>query len=93
MPKRIVGTIPWIQNGKQTSKVVDARKAFGDPEQAAAQVAYFDVHGSPQERRLARLAYQQYIGKRLRGPNKGVKKPRPPKKRATKAAKGKKVSR
>jgi hypothetical protein len=93
MAKQIVGTIPWIQNGKQTTKIVDAKKAFSDPEQAAAQVAFFDAIGDPQQKRLARLAFQQYIGKRLRGPNKGVKNKKPSKKQATKAVKGKKTAR
>ena len=89
MAKRIAGTVPWIQNGKQTAKIVDAEKAFGDPVQAAAQVAFFDANGTPQERRLARLAYQQFQGKRLRGPNKGVKKAKPTKKQARKSVRGK----
>jgi hypothetical protein len=87
--RRIAGTVPWVHNGKQTAKIVDAKKAFEDPEQAAAQVAFFDANGDPQQRRLARLAYQQFQGKRLRGPNKGVKKAKPTQKHARKAARGK----
>jgi hypothetical protein len=70
LAKRITGTTPWIQNGKQTNRIVDAKQAFGDPAQAAAQVAFFDANGDPEQRRLARLAFQQFQGKRLRGPNK-----------------------
>jgi hypothetical protein len=91
--KRIAGTVPWIQNGKQTSKIVDAKQAFGDPAQAAAQVRFFDESGNPQQRRLARLAYQQFQGKRLRGPNKEEKPSKPARKRATHATKGRKRAR
>jgi hypothetical protein len=87
LAKRIGGTTPWIQNGKQTARIVDAKEAFGDPAQAAAQVAFFDAHGDPQQRRLARLAYQQFQGKRLRGPNKAAKPVTPAKAKAKKVAK------
>jgi hypothetical protein len=90
LAKRIAGTVPWIQNGKQTSRIVDAKQAFGDPVQAAAQVRFFDESGDPQQRRLARLAYQQFQGKRLRGPNKDEKPSKPARKRAAKTTKGKK---
>ncbi len=87
MAKRIGGTTPWILNGKQTGKIVDAKQAFGDPAQAAAQVAFFDANGDPRQRRLARLAYQQFQGKRLRGPNKAAKAAKPARAKAKKAAK------
>jgi hypothetical protein len=86
LAKRIAGTTPWIQNGKQTSRIVEAKLAFGDPAQAAAQVAFFDAHGDPQQRRLARLAFQQFQGKRLRGPNKPRKAATPVKAKARKKA-------
>lgn len=87
MAKRIGGTTPWIRNGKQTGRIVDAEQAFGDPAQAAAQVAFFDAHGDSRQRRLARMAYQQFQGKRLRGPNKAAKAATPKAK-----AKAKKVA-
>jgi len=49
-----------------TQKVVDAEQAFSDEEQAKAQVLYFEKKGSGAEKRLARLAYRQWQGKRLR---------------------------
>jgi phage I-like protein len=93
LAKRIGGTTPWIENGKQTGKIVDAKQAFGDSVQAAAQVAFFDAHGDPQQRRLARLAYQQFQGKRLRGPNKAAKPVRAAKAKAKKVAKPRKSGR
>ncbi len=66
MPKKIVGSVLWIEKGKQTEKVVDAERAFSDEDQAKAQVLYFEKKGSGVEKRLARLAYRQWQGKRFR---------------------------
>ena len=34
MPKQIVGSVHWIENGRQTSRLVDVQEAFNDPAQA-----------------------------------------------------------
>ncbi len=65
MPK-ISGSVFWIQKGKQTQKVVDAEQAFSDLAQAKAQVIYFEKKGSAAEKKLARLAFRQWQGKRFR---------------------------
>ena len=66
MAMKIGGSVYWIEKGKQTQKVVDAGKAFSDEEQAKAQVLYFEKKGSPAEKKLARLAFRQWQGKRFR---------------------------
>jgi hypothetical protein len=65
MPK-IGGSVLWIEKGKQTEKAVDAERAFSDFEQAKAQVLYFEKKGSAAEKKLARLAFRQWQGKRFR---------------------------
>jgi len=65
MPK-IGGSVYWIENGKRTEKVVDAQQAFSNDEQAKAQVLFFEKKGSAAEKRLARLAFRQWQGKRFR---------------------------
>ena len=65
MPK-VSGSVFLIEKGKQTQKVVDAEQAFSDLEQAKAQVLYFEKKGSAAEKKLARLAYRQWQGKRFR---------------------------
>ncbi len=65
MPK-IGGSVYWIENGKPTEKVVDAQQAFSNDEQAKAQVLFFEKKGSAAEKRLARLAFRQWQGKRFR---------------------------
>lgn len=66
MPKKIGGSVYWIEKGKQTQKVVEADKAFSDEEQAKAQVLFFEKKGNRAEKKLARLAFRQYQGKRFR---------------------------
>ena len=63
---KIVGSVYWIEKGKPTTKVVTAAQAFGDPAQAEQQVLYFDRQGSATEKKLARLGYRQFQGKRYR---------------------------
>ena len=63
---KVGGSAFWIEKGKQTQKVVDAEQAFADLEQAKAQVIYFEKKGSAAERKLARLAFRQWQGKRFR---------------------------
>jgi len=66
MPKQIVGNVHWIENGKQTSRLVDVGVAFSDPDQAAAQVLFVEASGDREQIRLVRLAYRQYQGQRYR---------------------------
>ncbi len=63
---KIGGSVLWIERGKQTEKVVEAERAFSDEDQAKAQVLFFETKGSTAEKRLARLAYRQWQGKRFR---------------------------
>ena len=63
---KVAGSVFWIEKGKLTQKVVDAERAFSDLEQAKAQVIYFEKKGSAAERKLARLAFRQWQGKRFR---------------------------
>jgi hypothetical protein len=70
MPKQIAGNVYWIENSRQTIKLVDAEAAFSDVEQAVAQVQFAESSGVKKEIRLARLAYRQYQGMRYRGENK-----------------------
>lgn len=78
MPKQIVGSVHWIENGRQTNRLVDVREAFGDLDQARSQVQFAEASGDKKEIRLVRLAYRQVQGMRFRG--EGKAKP----KRATK---------
>jgi hypothetical protein len=66
--RRITGSVHEIVAGRQTGTLLTAEQAFSDPAQAQAQVHYFEEHGTRAEVRLARLAYRQYQGKRLRRP-------------------------
>ena len=65
MPK-VGGSVFWIEKGKQTQTVVNAEQAFSDLKQAKAQVLFFEKKGSAAERKLARLAFRQWQGKRFR---------------------------
>lgn len=62
----IGGSVLWIERGRQTEKVVDAERAFSDEDQAKAQVLFFEKKGSAAEKKLARLAFRQWQGKRFR---------------------------
>ncbi len=64
----ITGNVSQIVGGRQISKMLTAEQAFGDPEQAAAQVEWAESNGSKEMIRLTRLAYRQYQGKRYRAP-------------------------
>ncbi len=63
---KIGGSVFWIEKGKQTEKVVEAEQAFSDEDQAKAQVLFFETKGSTTEKKLARLAYREWQGKRFR---------------------------
>ena len=63
---KVGGSVFWIAKGKQTQKIVNAEAAFSDQDQAKAQVLYFEKKGTAAERKLARLAYRQWQGKRFR---------------------------
>lgn len=65
--KKVTGTVLKIVNGKPIDEKLSAEKAFGDIEQARAQVLYVERHGSKEEKRLVRLAFRQYQGMRFRG--------------------------
>jgi hypothetical protein len=62
----ITGNVSQIVGGRQTNKTLSAEQAFGDPEQAAAQVKWAESNGTKEMIRLTRLAYRQYQGKRYR---------------------------
>jgi hypothetical protein len=64
---KIIGMVPKIVKGKPTDVKLSAAAAFGDLEQARAQVLYAERHGSLEEKRLVRLAFRQYQGMRFRG--------------------------
>ncbi|MGA2762990.1 MAG: hypothetical protein ABSG17_06465 [Spirochaetia bacterium] len=81
MPKQIVGNVHWIENGRQTSRVVDVKEAFSDPAQAVAQIEYAEHSGDSRQLRLARLAYRQFQGKRYRAENTPKKYLKPKSKR------------
>ena len=66
MPKQIVGSVYWIENNRQTSRVVDVSEAFSDSAQAKAQILYAESSGDKRQLRLARFAYRQFQGKRYR---------------------------
>jgi hypothetical protein len=66
MLKQIVGNVHWVENGKQTSRLVDVQEAFSDADQAKAQISYTERSGDKRQLRLSRLAYRQYQGKRFR---------------------------
>ena|SRR5208337_3827833 len=74
MPKQIVGSVHWIENGRQTSRLVDVQEAFGNQEQVKAQVLFAESSGVKEQIRLVRLAYRQFQGMRYRGESKA--KPR-----------------
>jgi hypothetical protein len=100
MPKQIVGSVYWIENGKQTDRVVDAKEAFTDLDQAKAQVLSAEASGNKKWIKLVRLAFQQFQGMRYRGENKAKLKrtteadqeriPKPPKEEPTKVKSSKK---
>jgi hypothetical protein len=85
LAKRIAGNVYWIENGKPTSRVVDASEAFTNPQQAAAQVLFAEAGGDIRKIRLARLAHRFFLGRRFRAPSQSGKKVK-----KTKAANGKK---
>ena len=58
----IVGSVHLIEGHKRTTKVVDVKAAFSDPEQAKLQILY----GPKEQEKLARAAYRQFQGKRFR---------------------------
>jgi hypothetical protein len=64
--RRITGTVNRIVKGTRTEERLSAEQAFGDPEQAAAQVEWAESNGTKEMIRLTRLAYRQYQGKRYR---------------------------
>ena len=70
MPKQIVGNVHWIENRKQTSRLVDVQEAFSDPAQARDQVLFAEASGDREQTRLVRLAYRQFQGMRYRGESK-----------------------
>ena len=74
MPKQIVGNVHWIENGRQTNRLVDVQEAFSDLAQARDQVLFAEASGDREQIRLVRLAYRQSQGMRFRGESKA--KPR-----------------
>ena len=74
MPKQIAGNVHWIENGKQTSRLVDVEEAFTDGDQARSQIQFAQASGDKEQIRLVRLAFRQFQGMRYRGENKA--KPR-----------------
>jgi hypothetical protein len=76
LAKKIGGSVYWIQNGKQTSKVVEATEAFSDSAQASAQVIYAEASGDRAAVRLARLAFRQFQGRRFRAQRTGKRRAR-----------------
>ncbi len=74
MAKQIAGSVRWIENGKQTSKLVDVAEAFNDPAQARDQVLFAEASGDREQTRLVRLAYRQFQGMRYRGESKAKPK-------------------
>ena len=89
MPKQIAGNVYWIQNGKQSSKLVDVEEAFTDPDQAKAQVLFALASGDKKQIRLVRLAYRQFQGMRYRGESK-TKPSKPSREKSSKAKSSKK---
>ena len=74
MPKQIVGSVHWIENGKQTNRLVDVQEAFSALDQAKAQVLFAEASGHKEQIRLVRLAYRQFQGMRYRGESKAKPK-------------------
>jgi hypothetical protein len=70
MPKQIVGSVHWIKNGRQTSRLVDVQEAFSDVEQAKGQVILAEASGDKRQIRLVRMAFRQFQGMRYRGESK-----------------------
>ena len=64
--KKITGNVRKVAEGRQTIEILTAEKAFSDPAQAREQVLFTERYGTKEEVRLARLAYRQWQGKRLR---------------------------
>ncbi len=64
--KKVTGTVLKIVKGKPTAAKLSSAQAFGDLEQARAQVLYVERHGSREEKKLVRLAFRQYQGMRFR---------------------------
>jgi len=69
VPKQIVGSVYWIENARQTSRVAKAKEAFSDPDQAKAQALFAEASGDKRQIKLVRLAYRQFQGIRYRGEN------------------------
>ena len=89
MAKQIAGNVYWIENGRQTSRLVDVREAFSDPDQAVAQVLFAEASVDKKQIRLVRLAYRQFQGMRYRGENK-AKPSKPSRGKSSKAKSSKK---
>ena len=94
MPKQIAGNVHWIENGKQTSRLVDVEEAFTDRDQARSQIQFAEASGDREQIRLVRLAYRQFQGMRYRGESKAKprKIPKADRKRVSKTAKSPKAT-
>ncbi len=90
MPKQIVGSVHWIENGRQTNRLVDVREAFGDLDQARSQVQFAEASKEKEQIRLVRLAYRQFQGMRFRGESK-AKPSKPSREKSSKAKSSKKA--
>ena len=103
MARQIVGSVYWIENSRQTTRVVDVQEAFSDPDQAKSQILYAEISGDKKQLILARLAYRQFLGRRYRGENKATPKkakevvrqrvPKSPRKKPLRAKSSKKPAR
>ena len=89
MPKQIVGSVHWIEDGRQTNRLVDVAEAFNDPVQARDQVLFAEASKEKEQIRLVRLAYRQFQGMRYRGESK-AKPSKPSRGRSSKAKSSKK---
>lgn len=89
MAKQIAGNVYWIEDGRQTSRLVDVQEAFSALDQAKAQVFFAEASGDKEQIRLVRLAYRQFQGMRYRGESK-AKPSKPSRGRSLKAKSSKK---
>ena len=90
MPKQIAGNVFWIENGRQTNRLVDVAEAFNDPVQARDQVLFAEASKEKEQIRLVRLAYRQFQGMRFRGESK-AKPSKPSRGKFSKAKSSKKA--
>ena len=74
MPKQIVGNVHWIENGKQTNRLVDVQEAFTDLDQAKTQVLFAEASGDKRADQARKVGLSAVPGDAISGRKQGQAK-------------------